>query len=424
MNEVFTATAIIATRNRPEMLRRALRSVAAQRDAGLAEIVVVYDQSDPDMGLVGEFPEVPVRVITNTRTPGLAGARNSGILAATGTWIALCDDDDAWSADKLLRQREVIDARPDVDFVVGGITIAYGEKRIERRTDLVEITFEDLLRDRVMEAHPSTFLVRRAAIDGYLGFVDEELPGSYAEDYDWLLRAARTRTVSVADASIALIQWHTDSYFGNRWGMIDEALGFLLDKTPEFGQDPRGKARIVGQRAFAQAAMGQRSESTQTAREALRLDWREPRAYLSFVVASRLVGAERLVKWASDGRIRSAQPERPHHAGARWVAQSRRKRCRRSPGDGIVARGHLGARRRCRWRLLRNHGDVQHRGDRRDVRRRYRLASIHRSLPGSTGADRAEAASHGCASSGADRWRVGRGPGEQVLRTDQCLVGW
>ncbi len=294
-----TVSAIIPTRDRPALLQRALDAVLAQVGDALVEVIVVYDQSKPDLSHQGLSGYVPVRVITNTRRPGLAGARNSGIAAATGAWIAFCDDDDVWSPDKLQHQEKAVAAAPDTDFVVGGITIAYGDKRIERRTSLKEITFQDLLLSRVMEAHPSTFLVRRSAIHERIGMVDEDLPGSYAEDYDWLLRAARIKPVLVADGATTLVQWHTESYFGSRWQMIDEALAYLVDKTPEFRDEPRGLARILGQRAFAQAAMGHGREAMRTALRTLRLDWRQLRAYVTPVVASRIVSAERVVKWAN-----------------------------------------------------------------------------------------------------------------------------
>ena len=53
------------------------------------------------------------------------------------------------------------------------------------------LNFEDLLKSRVFAAHPSTVLVRRKAMLERIGLVDEEIPGSYGEDYEWLLRAAR-----------------------------------------------------------------------------------------------------------------------------------------------------------------------------------------------------------------------------------------
>src|SRR5690606_10467726 len=85
---------IIATHQRPELLRRAVDAVLEQRYDGPIECVVVFDQTPVDDSLVRDDVERTVAVVPNTRTPGLAGARNSGILAATGELIAFCDDDD------------------------------------------------------------------------------------------------------------------------------------------------------------------------------------------------------------------------------------------------------------------------------------------------------------------------------------------
>lgn len=294
-----TVSAVIPTRDRPVLLRRAIEGVLGQAGDALAEVIVVFDQSEPDTTLERLSTDIPIRVITNTRKPGLAGARNTGIEAATGTWVAFCDDDDAWCPDKLQQQVKTLARNTDADFVVGGITIAYGERRIDRRTTLRQLTFRDLLRSRVMEAHPSTFLVRRSAILDAIGLVDEDLAGSYAEDYDWLLRAAKLRPVIVAEGATTVVRWHQSSYFGNRWEMIDEALAHLVAKTPEFADEPRGLARILGQRAFAQAAMGRGGQAMHTAGRALKLDWRQLRVYVTPVVAMRLIRADRLVRWAN-----------------------------------------------------------------------------------------------------------------------------
>ena len=72
---------------------------------GEIDVVVVFDRVKPDMSLVQSGPR-PVRVLANTRTPGLAGARNTGIVAATGELIAFCDDDDYWLPTKIASQVE------------------------------------------------------------------------------------------------------------------------------------------------------------------------------------------------------------------------------------------------------------------------------------------------------------------------------
>jgi glycosyltransferase involved in cell wall biosynthesis len=91
---------VIPTRNRPELLRRAIAAVRAQRYPGELKVVVVYDQTEPDY-LLASTDGVPVLVLTNWRSSGLAGARNTGLLALDTELMAFCDDDDQWLPDKL-----------------------------------------------------------------------------------------------------------------------------------------------------------------------------------------------------------------------------------------------------------------------------------------------------------------------------------
>src|ERR1700684_2791781 len=82
---------VLPTHARPQLLRVALSSVLAQDYPGSIRAVVVHDRSEPEQSLAdGER----VRVLAHTRTPGLAGARNSGVDALDTDLIAFCDDDD------------------------------------------------------------------------------------------------------------------------------------------------------------------------------------------------------------------------------------------------------------------------------------------------------------------------------------------
>ena len=94
---------IIPTRNRPDELSVAVKSVAEQTHQNL-EIIVVDDGSNPENAAVNEqiVSQVPgeARYLPLSRdTPfgsGPSRVRNSGIAAATGELIAFCDDDDYW----------------------------------------------------------------------------------------------------------------------------------------------------------------------------------------------------------------------------------------------------------------------------------------------------------------------------------------
>ena len=151
-----SVTAVVASHGRAELLRRALRSIAAQQYAGPLEIVVVFDQSpiDPLEDLRTELPpSVILNTCGNDRAAGLAGARNTGIARAAGTLIAFCDDDDEWTPHKLTAQVALWRERPDAAVIACGISIVTLEGTVDRRPPMLT-TREDLLRSRVASCTP------------------------------------------------------------------------------------------------------------------------------------------------------------------------------------------------------------------------------------------------------------------------------
>lgn len=293
-----SVSVVVPTRDRPELLRRAVAAILAQDYPGAIECIVVFDQSDPASIDVEIPPSRSVDLIRNTQTPGLAGNRNSGILHATGDLVAFCDDDDEWLATKLSKQVALLQATPDAVVVGCGIILVQEDRETVAQPDLTSVSLADLVRSRVWELHPSTFLTWRRAMRDEIGLVDEAIPGSYAEDYEWLLRAAHIAPIPVVGEPLARIRWHRASYFTRGWQNIVDALTYLLEKHPEFNDDPIGRARITGQIAFAQAALRQGPAARRTARACIRENWRERRAYLAYLVSYRLLSADFVLKAA------------------------------------------------------------------------------------------------------------------------------
>ncbi|MEJ5946308.1 glycosyltransferase family 2 protein [Pseudokineococcus basanitobsidens] len=290
-----TVAVVIATRDRPELLRQALAAVSAQDYPGHVETVVVYDRSEPDTTLATAGVR-PVRVLTNSRSPGLAGSRNTGVLATSSDLVAFCDDDDAWWPARLRTQVEALRRTScPLALVTTGIRVVYGGREVVRRLEKDLVSRADLLRSRLTELHPSTFLLHRELLDE-IGLVDEELPGSYAEDYDLLLRAAASALVVNVREPLVDVRWHPQSYFAGRWEVIADALDVLLRKHPDFRTDPAGEARIRGQRAFALAAAGRRKAALEEAVRTVRLHAAERRAYLAVLAAAGLVDPDWLLR--------------------------------------------------------------------------------------------------------------------------------
>ena len=70
--------------------------------------------------------------MTNERTPGLAGGRNTGILAGTAPLVAFCDDDDEWLPTKVEKQVEALTADPAAITAVTGIIVLYADSAVPR----------------------------------------------------------------------------------------------------------------------------------------------------------------------------------------------------------------------------------------------------------------------------------------------------
>ena len=281
-----TVSTIVATRDRPELLRETLAAIDAQDYDGEITTIVVFDQTDPDLELEVSEGNRKVVVVKNDRKPGLQGARNTGILGTDGDLIAFCDDDDVWEPSKIRRQVDVLRANPDVHFVGSGVTVAYEGENVERIRDDSRVTFKDLLRSRVFEAHPSTFLMRRVELVDQIGLVDEDVPGGYGEDYEWLLRATRITDMLLVPAALVMVRWHTASFYAERWQMRIDGLQYILDRYPEFSTEPVGLARIKGQMAYAKASLGDRKGALKMAAETLKLNKTEGRAALAMLVAA------------------------------------------------------------------------------------------------------------------------------------------
>ena len=286
---------VITTVDRPVLLRHAVRAALAQDYAGKVEVLVVFDRDQPDP--LEDIPVPPDRTLTvmvNRRSPGLAGARNTGILAAGGEYVGFCDDDDAWERTKLSIQLAAWQRDP------GAVAVGAGLRLISDTSETIRIPpptvrFEELLRSRVAAVHTSSLLYLIADLTGRIGLVDEALPASYGEDYDLLLRATRFGHIRCVQEPMVLVRWGEHSMYSGKWEMLAAGLTHLLRKFPEFSTSRSGTARIAGQVAFAHAALGHRSEAWRWARSALRRDPAQARAYAAVLVAIGAVSADALL---------------------------------------------------------------------------------------------------------------------------------
>lgn len=294
-----TISAVIATiGSRPELLRQAVTAIFEQDYAGHIEVIISYDHVEIDSLADLTVPANRSLVtVHNSHVKGLAGGRNTGIETASGELIGFCDDDDYWFPTKISQQVALWQQYPEAVAISSGITVRSGGKDIVRLAP-DQASFDDFLVSRITEIHPSAMLYRREDLlpGGRIGAVDEELPASYGEDYDLLLRATRFGRVRSVQESLILVLWDRPSFFAGKWQNIADGLTYMLQKFPEFERSSKGTARIAGQIAFVHAALGHRDQALAYAKSTLTRNPLQLRAWAALPVAWGLIKPGTLLK--------------------------------------------------------------------------------------------------------------------------------
>ena len=276
---------VIPVYNRPGGAHRAIRSVFAQQGIGPGEVevIVVDDASQPALAL--EPFGGNVRLVRLDRNAGAAGARNAGIRAAQGEFIAFLDSDDVWLPTKLADQMATLRTlekngagrAPALNAVVCGF---YCPNRfnghLQSRMPRAAATVADFVRG-CWFCPGSALVIRRSAF-AVVGELDDRL--RRLEDFDWFVRFGRAggqlHTAPTLGCVIA------PSYSGAS-GTIDDSARLIEAK---FGQSGAHRLRPDEWRLLQAylalergAALWQDGANLQAARQILTSFWRKPRLH-------------------------------------------------------------------------------------------------------------------------------------------------
>ncbi len=212
----FDISVVIPTHNRAQILGRALDSVVGQTYP-VKEIIVVDDGSTDDTQelLARCYPQVTIIAQQNR---GVSAARNTGIKAARGNWIALLDSDDEWLPEKLDAQAETLGENDEMQFChTDEIWIRNGRRvnAMHKHQKTGGWIYRHCL--PLCAISPSSALMHRSVFDA-CGLFDESLPA--CEDYDMWLRVCSRMPVAYVDKKlIAKYGGHDDQLSKRHWGM-------------------------------------------------------------------------------------------------------------------------------------------------------------------------------------------------------------
>jgi glycosyltransferase involved in cell wall biosynthesis len=205
MRPVPDVTVVIPTRSRWELLSTAaLPSALAQEEVEMEVIVVDDGSSDATPDALAEVGDPRVRVLRHERALGVARARNAGVAAARGEWIAFLDDDDLWSPLKLRLQLEAARAE-DASFVYGGAAAVAEDRSWLYSLPPVDpdVLATSLLSRNVLWGGCSNVVARTELVRAVAGF-DERL--FQLADWDlWIRLTQSARVAACVDVVVGCI---------------------------------------------------------------------------------------------------------------------------------------------------------------------------------------------------------------------------
>lgn len=229
---------VIPTHNRPKLLERAVGSILDQTYDNL-ELLVVDDASDERAELESTFDFDSISAfeyIYLEENRGGAGARNVGLDAATGEYIAFLDDDDEWLPDKIERQVGLFETTSDDVGLVYTAVLQRDEMK-----DIEEVHFnpvpDEHLRDLMLKQYIGTMssVMIRSAVLEQVDRLNEEFPCWH--DWEFYFRVSREFDFDTVNKP--LVRQYTDTHeqISDDFEAKRQVSDLLFEKT--FGDNPK-----------------------------------------------------------------------------------------------------------------------------------------------------------------------------------------
>jgi glycosyltransferase involved in cell wall biosynthesis len=227
-----TVSVIIPAYRAAKFISQAIQSVKVQTFVD-HETIVINDGS-PDTDELEQKLETcgaPL-VYLKQENSGPSGARNAGLRAARGEFVAFLDADDYWRPDFLREQVSFMRANPDVDLVysdalIVGDTRLAGRRFMEVVPSNGRVTFRSLLEERCTIVLSSVLARRATIIDA--GMFDEAF--RLSEDYDLWLRMAKAGASMAYQKKVLLCRrYHSEGLTADAPRLFRSALE-VLDKA-------------------------------------------------------------------------------------------------------------------------------------------------------------------------------------------------
>ncbi|MCC6175840.1 MAG: glycosyltransferase [Chloroflexi bacterium] len=246
-------SAIVPTCNRPELLAEALASIRALEARQDVEPAVALEILVADNGTLRPATQGSTEAVARAfgarylrvEGAGASRARNAGLRAATGDFIAFLDDDDLWLADHLRPHLRLLATHPEMRAVVGQALLTDTARRPYGLMPASLPTNGDLFAAFLLEYHPQIgTTVARTSVRDSVGLFDPSLLGS--QDWDWQLRLALRHPVGFVPVPCLLFrQREAGTADALKWQRLGYQLRVLARNAARAGQRRPPSMRIA-----------------------------------------------------------------------------------------------------------------------------------------------------------------------------------
>lgn len=234
-----TVSVVIPTYCRAHLIGQAIQSVLNQTYQDL-EIIVVDDcSSDNTEEIVRSIKDDRIRYLRHEKNKGAPAARNTGIKAAKGIYIAFQDSDDEWLPQKLEKQMKIFEnASPKVGVAYTGFLRIENDKKEYIPYSWVTQKEGDIHRELLKGNFVTTpSIVARKECFNKAGMFDECL--LRLQDWELVIRLSKYYDFKCIDEPLLISKYISDSITTNKEARI-KALKLILSKhLNDFAEDKK-----------------------------------------------------------------------------------------------------------------------------------------------------------------------------------------
>lgn len=181
---------VITTHNRKEFLEQAIESVMNQTYSNIQCIIVDDASTDGTENFVKNKYKSSIEYIRIEKSKGGNHARNVGLLACKGKYIALLDDDDIWNESKIEKQVNLLKSDNHIGLVYCGMCV-FNDEGINTLQDLGKLKRGDLSRYVLIKkiCLTSSIMFKSNLVFEDKILFDEEL--KFWQEYEFMIRVAQ-----------------------------------------------------------------------------------------------------------------------------------------------------------------------------------------------------------------------------------------